>query len=313
MEGVTGNRTCNGRVILQSEMKRTGTYALLAVTLIGAAAALWFASNKHFVALEHIPTEDATLLSIDFNTLRKAGLLSLLATSGAEEPEYLSFIRATGFDYQKDLDSALVSFAPQATYFLIHGHFNWKQLENYAKTNGGGCYEKLCHLPGSTPQRRISFLPLQNDLMAMAVAADDLAATRLRDQNASPAMKAPRDPVWMSVPSAALKRTSEMSASTRLFASAVSGADRVTIALGSNGAGYAARLEANCNSTKDAQTVTAQLSKITSALKAAPVSASSQNDLAGVLIAGTFQQSDRKVFGYWPISKGLLQNLTGGM
>ena len=79
-------------------MKRTGTYALLTVALIAAAAALWFSIQNQFVPLEHIPTTDATVLSVDFNTLRKAGLLSLLAAPGVEEPEYLSFIRSTGFD-----------------------------------------------------------------------------------------------------------------------------------------------------------------------------------------------------------------------
>ena len=34
-------------------------------------------------------------------------------------------------------------------------------------------------MQGSTPERRISFLPLRDDIMALAVSTDDLAATRL--------------------------------------------------------------------------------------------------------------------------------------
>ena len=206
-----------------------------------------------------------------------------------------------------------MSFAPQATYFLIRGHFDWKQLESYAKANGGGCYQKLCHLPGSTPERRISFLPLRNDLMAMAVAADDLAATRLHDRSMGPAIIPPKEPVWLSVPSGALKRASGMSAGTRFLASAVAGADHVVIALGPNGADYAAKLEAVCTSSKGAREMADQLGKLTSGLKAVPGNERNSNTLTGVLVAGSFQQSDRKVFGFWPIRKGLLQNLAKGM
>jgi hypothetical protein len=105
-----------------------------------------------------------------------------------------------------------------------------------------------------------------------------------------------------------------MPAGARLFAAAVSGADRVTLTLGpKDGGEYSARLEAVCASTKDAQAIAAQLSKVTSTLKEAASNGKASGDLAGLLVAGTFQQSDKKVFGYWPIRKGLLENLAGGI
>jgi hypothetical protein len=105
-----------------------------------------------------------------------------------------------------------------------------------------------------------------------------------------------------------------MPAGARLFAAAVSGADRVTLTLGPKDSGeYSARLEAVCASTKDAQAIAAQLSKVTSTLKEAASNGKASGDLAGLLVAGTFQQSDKKVFGYWPIRKGLLENLAGGI
>ena len=37
----------------------------------------------------------------------------------------------------------------------------------------GHCYNSLCRLNGSTPERKISFFPVQQNLMAMAVSPDD--------------------------------------------------------------------------------------------------------------------------------------------
>jgi hypothetical protein len=278
------------------------------VGLLALGVGLWKAREDRFDPLAHLPTVDATVASIDVAALRKAGLLSLFASKPqAEEPEYLNFVQSTGFDYQKDLDNVAAAFAPGATYFIVRGHFNWVKLEAFAKASGGGCYERLCHLPGSLPERRISFLPLQANVMALAVSTDDLAAARLRDTRVSGDLTMLTDPVWISIPGTGLKRASESVPGMRLFAATVEGADRVTLILGPKpGGDYAARLEAICSSPKTAQTITEQLKKVTAALK-------STDPLAGVLLTGTFQQSNQKVFGYWPVRKGLFENLAAGM
>jgi hypothetical protein len=293
---------------------RYGTYALLCAGLLGVGTGAWLALRPSFVPLDHLPTQNATVLSVDFSALRKGGLLSLLAAKpGLEEPEYRSFVQSSGFDYQKDLDAALVSFAPDATYLILRGRFDWPKLESYAKANGGGCYQELCHLPGSQPDRRISFLSLEHNLMALAVATDDLAAARLRERSPHSAVAIPSDPVWLSVPSSVLKQTASMPAGTKLFAAAVSGADRVVLTLGGKDGGYAAHLEADCNSAKDAQAIAAELGKLTASLKDLVVKANSSDELTRLLVAGKFQQTDKKVFGYWPIQKSLFENLAGGM
>lgn len=296
-------------------MKRFGTYALLCAGLAAVIATVWLSRRDRFVPLDHLPTRNATVLSVDFSTLRKGGILSLFASKpGLEEPEYRSFVQATGFDYQKDLDSALVSFSPDATYFILRGKFVWQKLENYAKSNGGGCYQELCHLPGSKPERRISFLRLEPNLMALAVATDDLAAARLRERSPDAQVQQAqvqqsKDPVWLSVPATALKQAAATPGGTRLFASAVSGADRVLLTLGPADGGYAARMEASCTTHSDAQSIAAALSKLTANFK----DAHSPDELTGLLVAGTFLQTGNKVFGYWPIQKKLLESLAGGM
>jgi hypothetical protein len=295
-------------------VKRYGTYALLCAGVVGIAVGAWIGSRKTFIPLEHLPSKDATVLSVDFKALRKGGILSLLAAKPElEDPEYRSFVQATGFDYQKDLDSALVSFRSDATYFILRGYFDWAKLETYAKANGGSCYQELCHLSGSRPERRISFLPLGHELMGLAVATDDMAAARLRDLSSVREIDRSSDPLWLSVPSSALRQTAAMPAGTRLLASAVAGADRVMLTVGVKDGNYAAHLEAVCRSAKDAQAMAAQLAKLTSVLKDAVGKTSTADQLTGVLVAGTFQQADRKVIGLWPIQKKLLENLAGGM
>jgi hypothetical protein len=278
------------------------------VGLAALAVGLWKARQDRFDPLSHLPTGDATVASIDVGALRKTGLLAVFAGKPqTEEPEYLSFVQATGFDYQKDLDHVAAAFTSDATYFIVRGRFDWVRLESFAKANGGGCYERLCHLPGSVPERRISFLPLQANVMALAVSTDDLAAARLREVRNSGELQQLKDPVWISIPASGLKRAGETVAGMRLFAATVAGANRVTLTLGpQNGGNYAAKLEAVCGSPKEAQTIAEQLRKVTAALK-------STDPLAGVLLSGTFQQANQKVFGYWPIRKGLFENLAGGM
>jgi hypothetical protein len=285
-----------------SRLRRLLTYTILTVGLLAIGAGLWKAHESRFDDLAHLPSADATLASIDVDVIRQAGLLKLLAGKPeAEEPEYLSFIRSTGFDYQKDLESVTAAFTADGTYFIVRGHFDWPKLESFAKSSGGACYERLCHLPGSVPERRISFLPLRPNIMALAVSSDDLAAARLRDERPAPAPNttaAMKDPVWISIPAAALSRSAAMAPALQLFAATVAGADRVTLTLGPKpGGDFAAKLEAICNNAKTAQTILSQLTQVTKALKS----------------SATFQQSNQKVFGYLPIRKQDFENLAGGI
>jgi hypothetical protein len=269
------------------------------VGLLALGVGLWKAHEDRFDPLAHLPTADATVASIDVAVLRKSGLLSVLAAKPqSEEPEYRGFVESTGFDYQKDLDHVAAVFTPDATYFVVRGHFDWVKLEAFAKAGGGTCYERLCRMPGSIPERRISFLPLQANVMALAVSKDDLAAAKLRETRAPGDFQKLRDPVWISIPANGLKRAEDAVPAMRLVAATVAGADRVTLTLGpKEGGDYAARLEAICASPQAAASIAEQLKKVTAALKT----------------TGTFQQSNLKVFGYWPISKGLFENLAGGM
>ncbi len=90
-----------------------------------------------------------------------------------------SFFDGTGFDYKRDLDSVVASFSGAGNFFIARGRFDWAKLRAYAVREGGSCYKDLCRIQGSKPERHISFLPLRDDAIALAVSTNDLAATQL--------------------------------------------------------------------------------------------------------------------------------------
>ncbi len=267
--------------------------------------------------LARLPTQDAVVLSVDFAALRRGGILDVLAASKTpEEPDYQVFVRNAGFDYKRDLDSALLAFAPDGVFFLVRGRFDWKKLQVYARQQGGSCYNELCRMAGSTPARRISFMPLQPDLMALAVGTDDLAASRLQQPGPQRPIEAPPEPVWLSAPSSALKKRDALPAGARALTSAMSEAERVTLTLGPQGQAFEARLEALCRSPHEAALLTEQLEKATAALRDAisrDKNKRESSDLSAVLTAGVFNQSDRKVFGRWAVGKSFLEGLASGL
>src|SRR5436309_5688835 len=149
--------------------------------------------------LARLPSDNAAVLAIDFASLRRGGVFELLSGPVVEEePEYKTFVGKTGFDCRRDLDHAFISFHPSGVYFLVRGRFDWKRLEAYAREQGGGCSSGLCRMPGSAPERKISFFPLKSNLMAMAVSTDESAAARMSEKarNARP-IALLQQPVWL--------------------------------------------------------------------------------------------------------------------
>ena len=298
---------------------------LLAVVLTlcaGLVAGIaWFRSRAAATTgdlLIHVPNREAAVtLQVDFRALRRAGLLAMLAgTKVAEEPEYRSFVQETGFDYQRDLDLALVSFQPNATLFLLRGRFDWRKLQSYARSRHGECHNTFCRLEGSTRERRISFFPLRLDVMALAVSPDSWAAGNLMGRKPSEEeFPVPSHPVWLSIPGPRLRGADSLPAGTRLFAKALDRADRVVLSLLSRDGEVQAMLEADCPSARDASAVAAELGTLTGVLRdmiAKEKQTPNPRDLSGVLTAGAFRTDDVRVIGRWPLPKAFLETLAGG-
>jgi hypothetical protein len=292
---------------------------LLCAAMIGGIA--WRRSRSLSTTrdlLDHIPGRgEAITLFVDFQALRGGGLLAMLSgTKVAEEPEYAEFVRGTGFDYQRDLDSALVSFQPRATLFLLRGRFDWGRLQAYVKGNRGDCHNTFCRLQGSTPERRISFFPLSIDVMALAVSSDSSAAGNLINRVGGEENDAvPGHPVWLAIPGVYLRANDRFPSGTRLFAKALDRADRVVLSLVASNGRIEALLEAECASARDASAIAGQLSTLTVLLRDM-ISRESQKpnpkDLSGVLTSGTFRSEDVRVIGRWPLPHLFLETLAGG-
>lgn len=263
--------------------------------------------------LARFPAENGSALSIDLKALRNAGLLA--PGRGPEEPEYKQFLDGTGLDYRRDLDFVIASFSKSGNYFIARGRFDWNRLHRYAAQQGGSCYENLCRMQGSRPERRISFLPLRNDIIALAVSADDLAATKLLHPGPPVTAHIPTEPVWFSAPGAVLRDADSIPRGLRIVLSGLTRADRVLITAGLAGSVIEAHLETTCRNADDARVLASELRSTTATLKDAVSSdkEASQDELARMLAAGTFDSNGNRVTGKWPIGKGLIENLTAGI
>jgi hypothetical protein len=268
--------------------------------------------------LRRLPAQNAAVLFVDFEALRRGGFLKLLSPSKtSEEPDYQGFVLASGFDYRNDLDLAAASFSNDGTFFVIKGRFDWKKLEGYAGSQGGTCSNHMCSMPGSTPERRISFYPLQSNLMALAVSGDSSAAGRLQgaSSGAVQPLDLPSDPVWFSIPAENLKGARQLPGGAHVFATALASADKILLSLGPEGPQFEARLTVTCRSSTDAAALAVQLQRATYLLRDTITRENQKpdpKDLSGVLTAGVFQQTGRRVLGRWPLPPVFLESLMVG-
>ena len=266
--------------------------------------------------LKRLPGQNSVLLHVDFGALRQAGILEWLAGSKAEQDaDYRKFVQETGFDYQRDLDRALIAFAPSGNYMLISGRFDWKKIQDYATGHGGHCEDSVCQVTGSTPQRRISFLPLQPRLMALAVSTDPQAVLAMRDKRQGAVPEIPAVPVWLGMSGSVLRSDQELPSGTRMFARAMDQADYISISLAQGGPGAAAKLDVTCRDSAAASQIAAELTRITAMLKEM-IERESQKanpaDLSGVLTSGTFRAEGTHVTGSWPIDPSFFRNMLNG-
>jgi hypothetical protein len=288
---------------------------LCGLTLLGV---IWYRSRAitPVAMLKRLPSDDAVVLYLDFSRLRAAGILDLLDGSKVgQDAEYQNFVRKTDFDWKQDLDTAMVAFAPKGTFMLLKGRFDWKSLKSYVLGNDGRCNNSFCKMPGSMPEKRISFFPLQSDIMAMAVSDDDVAALRMNDVDGRSDAEIPNAPIWLSIPPSVVKSGQSLPPGTQMFARSLDRAQAVTVAVVPEEDHFAAKLNVRCANGTDATALAAELTKTTGLLremierehqKANPA------DLSGFLTSGAFRSEGVRVSGYWRISRALIENLLGG-
>jgi hypothetical protein len=299
-------------------MRRRITLGILASAAVLIAVVLWLNLRRssglstQVDLLARLPNQPAAVLSVDFSLLRRGGLLN--TRSMVPEPEYKAFLEGSGFDYRRDLDLLVASFSQAGNFFVARGHFDWTKLRRYAIQQGGSCYDELCRIQGSTPERRISFLPLRDNVIALAVSSDDLAATSLRKPNSALTSQIPNSPVWMSIPGQSLSQPGALPEGIRVALSGLLETDRVLLTAGPGPRGIEAHLETTCRSLDAARTLESQLRSSAAILKDAIARNKANDDtLAGVLSAGSFGRDAKKVTGTWRIDRSIIEGLTDGI
>ncbi len=304
--------------LVRSKTKLWLAIAAVAIAAGGFAGVRWYHGRPLGPAamLERLPQSDAVVFYADFEALRRGGVLQILDSGKAEDPDYREFARTIGLDWRRDLDRAMLAIAPSGKFILAEGRFDWPRLRAYAEKQGGACQNAMCRLNGSTPERRISFLPLRADLMALAVSTDEWAVRTLASEPpAAGATEPPAAPVWLKIPGSALRSPSGLPDGTRMFARSMEQADYAVLSLQPDGQRLAARLDVHCESAKDAADIAGELSHATSLLRemiARERQTPNPADLSGVLSSGNFWSQGTRVYGNWPIEREFLRNLLGG-
>ena len=295
-----------------------GVILFLAAVAGGFLGVRWYRSRPLEAAaqLRRLPQRDAVIVYLDFRKLRQAGILGLLDSSTVtEDPEYREFARKINLNWKQDLDSVMLAFAPTGKYMLVAGRFDWKSLRSYVQGAGGECYGDACRVTGSTPERRISFEPLRNNMMALAVSTDEWAVRSLKGETPGANAELPDAPVWLRIPGSALKSGNGLPDGTRMFARSIEQADYAMLTIEPDGPRMAAKLDVRCGDARAAADIAGELSHATALLKEmierehqTPNAA----DFSGVLTSGSFWSQGDRVHGKWPIERSFIENLLGG-
>jgi hypothetical protein len=209
----------------------------------------------------------------------------------------------------------MVAFAPKGKYMLLKGRFDWKNLIAYVHNSEGKCYNSFCKLLGSSPEKRISFFPLQTNLMAMAVSEDDVAALRMNTVDPRRDAEIPNAPIWLSIPPSVVKSGQSLPPGTQMFARSLERARTVTLFIVQEGDHFAAKLNVRCATDSDATALAAELNKTTGLLRemiAREHQKPNPADLSGFLTSGAFRSEGTRASGYWRIERALIENLLGG-
>ncbi len=285
------------------------TVALFVVAGAGLGGAAWWRAREAASSREllgalpgTLPEDGAVTVYADVRALRASGMLERIAgPATGQDADYQEFVKATGFDYRRDLDAAALALTANANYFVLRGRFDFAKLADYARQQGGRCAGELCEMPASDGVRRIAFRPFGAGL-ALAVAAEPGALERIAAGARTAGVEAAA-PLWMAAPGAAFRRWPDAPLA-RTFARA----ERSEFAVAANGGQVELRLAIACASDEAARALAAELTSATALLRGQNPPA---GELAGMLAQGVYAARGRAVEGRWPVPAALLDNLLG--
>ncbi len=173
-------------------MKRYGIVLLLIAGVVSTAVAVRYGPLRRQAradsasSLLDLAPADATLIAYaDVETIRKSPLVRYLTSLAGPtniDKDYADFIRATGFDYQRDLDRVvLASRRAPATQTLVfaQGRFDRTRIEQYALRSGKLQTENgraIYLVPSGTTGKTISITFLADNRIALSDGGDITSA-----------------------------------------------------------------------------------------------------------------------------------------
>lgn len=127
--------------------------------------------------LSRLPEDASSVVYLDLQDLRASAFLKQILAWAPQPPpeeEYTKFVQATGFDYERDLDSVGIAFSGTAqnpkTMAVAEGRFDRKRIEAYSarfgtlKTAAG---KTIYAVTLNNPARTAYFSFLRDDLVAL--------------------------------------------------------------------------------------------------------------------------------------------------
>ena len=163
--------------------KQTWIGVALSGVLLGGAGFYgyqkWNAKSSHTPTdvLGMMPADVSAVLFVDLKELRTAPFVTQLyawAPKPQADPEYAQFLRETGFDYERDLDSIAVAFERReqdlAFFAIADGKLDRQKISALALKTGsvarnGG--HEIFSVPVSGSAKKISFTFLRGNRIAL--------------------------------------------------------------------------------------------------------------------------------------------------
>ena len=318
------------------QMRRLFLGAILAGAIAIAAGAGWWLwrqkQNERFL-FRRLPGENSLLLYLDMNKLRRSeALLPLVRSQVDPDPDYAAFVRQTGFDYQRDLDEAAVCYLADRVYVLARGRFDEPRLSEYAAAQGGSCAgggvsgkTRVCWMPASRPDRKISFFILSPGVLALATAPEPDAVLQLEVlpvPSAEPLAQAAAARskgmalLWATAAPPALDRLlSEtgggVSPNLLLLSRALAAAQRAYLLLMDRSPNLELSLQAVCASEAQAgelRRLLQGLNDLIGGLLRGPASKGPPSDWGRLLASAVIAQNQNTVTATWTLDQSILRN-----
>ena len=306
-------------------------YGGLAAILLLVLASTWGISEwRHrFVRSDRdlfhfLPARPGTTLFVDVNLLRRGGFLERFVApkTVVRDPDYETFVRETGFDYIRDLNTLAAkngsakkeakkgSVPISSTVLLARGHFDWSRLRSYAIQSGGSCHGNFCRFASKAGHRKLAFREIQPDVLQLFIgSASSLSNTNkseekankkgsvpiLSQENGSVPISSPLsaqryelpdEPVWLELGPGVLSNPADLPVPVRIFAISLASASSVVLSLGpaaeASNAAFLLKFKAKMPNSAAAGTARTQLELQTKMLKMGLKRAHEKPDPAGL-------------------------------